>query len=346
MPRLPRFDPLWLVIPAIALLIAVGWPTRVPINPRGSGPPATITARTADPADPLPGTELDDGLGTGPRDGAVPNDTISQALAAAPEPVAATTRAPVPGAGVTVAPPRPTTSPGASSARAVPAVPGTTTPAPSASLPTRDAASGPGPGDPSSIHRPPEPGSTRPGDPRRPALSPPVADPPGGGARAPRRVPPPGASDRLAAAAEPATTEGVPPLRWPLPGPVAVSRAFQRPATPFGPGHRGVDLRGSPAGSVLAAAAGTVSFAGPVAGRGVVTIDHGMVRTTYEPLRPAVHAGAVVRAGDLLGWLTDGHPGCPTTTCLHWGLLRGVEYLDPLSSFRRVPPRLLPLRPG
>ncbi|WP_163553115.1 hypothetical protein [Candidatus Frankia alpina] len=45
MPRLPRFDPLWLIIPAIALLIAVGWPTRVPINPRGSGPPATIMAR-------------------------------------------------------------------------------------------------------------------------------------------------------------------------------------------------------------------------------------------------------------------------------------------------------------
>ncbi|WP_232291790.1 M23 family metallopeptidase [Frankia sp. QA3] len=125
-----------------------------------------------------------------------------------------------------------------------------------------------------------------------------------------------------------------------------MSRAFQRPATPFGPGHRGVDLLGSPAGPVLAAAAGTVSFAGPVAGRGVVTIGHGAVRTTYEPLQPAVTAGAVVRAGDLLGWLSAGHPGCPTTTCLHWGLLRGVEYLDPLDSFRRITPRLLALRRG
>ncbi|MCM3922396.1 M23 family metallopeptidase, partial [Frankia sp. AiPs1] len=165
---------------------------------------------------------------------------------------------------------------------------------------------------------------------------------------APRRAPPPGASGLLAAtsATATATAGSIPPLRWPLSGPVAVSRAFQRPVTPFGPGHRGVDLRGSPAGPVLAAAAGTVSFAGPVAGRGVVTVDHGAVRTTYEPLRPAVRAGAVVQAGDLLGWLTDGHPGCPTRTCLHWGLLRGEEYLDPLGSFRRVPPRLLPLRLG
>ncbi|CAJ64413.1 MULTISPECIES: M23 family metallopeptidase [Frankia] len=341
MPRLPRFDPLWLVIPAIALLIAVGWPSRVPINPRASGPPATVAARAADPDGSLPGSEPETGLGTGPQGGALPDDPIAQALAVAQGPVAVTPRAPVQEVGTTNPPPRPIMSPGAPSARTVPSAP-----APSASLPGRDAASAPGPDEPFSVHRPPEPGSTRPGDARRPALSPPVASPPGGGALAPRRASPPGASDRLAATTAPAAAAGIPLLRWPLPGPVAVSRAFQRPATPFGPGHRGVDLRASPASAVLAAAAGTVSFAGPVAGRGVVTVDHGTVRTTYEPLRPTVRVGAVVQAGDLLGWITDGHPGCPTTTCLHWGLLHGVEYLDPLRSFRRVPPRLLPLRPG
>jgi murein DD-endopeptidase MepM/ murein hydrolase activator NlpD len=132
-------------------------------------------------------------------------------------------------------------------------------------------------------------------------------------------------------------------LRWPLAGPVAVSRAFERPATPFGPGHRGVDLVASPGSPILAAAEGTVSYAGPVAGREVVAVDHGGVRTTYEPLRPAVAVGDVVRAGDQLGWLTAGHPGCPGAACLHWGLLRGAEYLDPLASFRRVRPRLLPV---
>ncbi|MCM3926086.1 hypothetical protein ND748_31010, partial [Frankia sp. AiPs1] len=180
MPRLPRFDPLWLVIPAIALLIAVGWPTRVPIYPRGSGPPAAITARTADPASPPPGTEQDDALGTGPRDAAFPQDMIGQALAMASGPVGPTTRTPVLGARVTAAPPSPTTSPSALSARAVPSVPGTTAPTPGASpLPARDATAGPRPDDPVAVHRPPEPGSTRPGDPRRPALSPPDPAPPG-----------------------------------------------------------------------------------------------------------------------------------------------------------------------
>jgi murein DD-endopeptidase MepM/ murein hydrolase activator NlpD len=135
----------------------------------------------------------------------------------------------------------------------------------------------------------------------------------------------------------------VPTLRWPLRGAVAVTRAFNRPVTPYGPGHRGVDLASSPQAPVLAAAGGVVSFAGPVAGRGVVAIDHGGARTTYEPLRPTVTVGAVVRAGDVLGWLTVGHPGCPAVACLHWGLLRGAVYLDPLAAFRRVPPRLLPI---
>ncbi|WP_261566997.1 hypothetical protein [Frankia gtarii] len=104
MPRLPRFDPLWLIIPAIALLIAVGWPTRVPINPRGSGPPATITAHTPGPASPRPGTELDGGLLTGAWQGSRPNDTIGQALVVAPEPAATTSKAPLPGAMVTPCP--------------------------------------------------------------------------------------------------------------------------------------------------------------------------------------------------------------------------------------------------
>ncbi len=107
MPRLPRFDPLWLIIPAIALLIAVGWPTRVPINPRGSGPPATITAHTSGPASPRPGTGLGVGLLTSAWQRPGPNDTIGQALGVAPEPVATTSEALLPGAGVS--PPRPCT---------------------------------------------------------------------------------------------------------------------------------------------------------------------------------------------------------------------------------------------
>jgi murein DD-endopeptidase MepM/ murein hydrolase activator NlpD len=86
-----------------------------------------------------------------------------------------------------------------------------------------------------------------------------------------------------------------------------------------------------------------VRFAGPVAGRSVVSIDHaGGLRTTYEPLAPLVSAGDVVRAGDPIGLLVTGHPGCPARACLHWGLRAGDGYLDPLALLGLGRARLLP----
>jgi murein DD-endopeptidase MepM/ murein hydrolase activator NlpD len=95
---------------------------------------------------------------------------------------------------------------------------------------------------------------------------------------------------------------------------------------------------------VRAAGAGTVAFAGSVAGRGVVSIDHpNGLRTTYEPVDVAITAGTAVGRGTQVGALVAGHAGCPAAACLHWGLRRGDTYLDPLLllGFARV--RLLPL---
>jgi murein DD-endopeptidase MepM/ murein hydrolase activator NlpD len=72
--------------------------------------------------------------------------------------------------------------------------------------------------------------------------------------------------------------------------PVVVTRHFERPPTPYAAGHRGVDLRGTPGEAVLAAGAGEVSYAGLLAGRGVVVVVHGTLRTTYEPVQPRSHA--------------------------------------------------------
>ena len=79
---------------------------------------------------------------------------------------------------------------------------------------------------------------------------------------------------------------------------------------------------------MLAAADGVVAFAGSVAGRGVVTIDHGGVRTTYEPVTAQVTAGQRLGAGDAIGVLAGG--GHCAGRCLHWGLRAGREYVDPL----------------
>lgn len=133
---------------------------------------------------------------------------------------------------------------------------------------------------------------------------------------------------------------------WPMfPAPRVVS-PFRAPDHQYGPGHRGADLGGAIGQPVLAARAGVVVFAGRLAGRGVVSVQHDDgLRTTYEPVRPTVLAGAGVAGGAVLGVLEAGHRGC-TPACLHWGVRRDrLEYLDPLVLLRPTRMRLLPLDP-
>lgn len=137
---------------------------------------------------------------------------------------------------------------------------------------------------------------------------------------------------------------------WPLRPEPEVVRDFEPPDQVWAPGHRGVDL-GSVAGApVHAAAEGVVAFAGRVVDRPVVSIDHpDGIRTTYEPVDPAVRAGEHVVAGAVIGHLTqaDTGPHCDSD-CLHWGARTGPdEYLDPLLLLGGGPVviRLYPLAP-
>lgn len=127
-------------------------------------------------------------------------------------------------------------------------------------------------------------------------------------------------------------------LEKPVPG--TVEKGFSAGPHPWSPGHRGVDLSASRGEKVLAAAAGVVHFAGSVAGRASVSIDHGNgLRTTYTPVRATVSEGDVVAAGDTIGRVTGGH--C-AVGCLHWGLTDGTKYFDPLSYLAVREVRLLP----
>jgi murein DD-endopeptidase MepM/ murein hydrolase activator NlpD len=133
---------------------------------------------------------------------------------------------------------------------------------------------------------------------------------------------------------------------WPLlPGPDHVLRDFDPPAQPWLAGNRGVDLAGRDGEAVHAAGAGVVSYAGTIAGVGVVSVTSGALRTTYEPLRVSVRRGAPVAAGAVLGHLSAAGSHCPPVACLHWGLLRGDVYLDPLALLGLERVRLLPLMP-
>jgi murein DD-endopeptidase MepM/ murein hydrolase activator NlpD len=147
----------------------------------------------------------------------------------------------------------------------------------------------------------------------------------------------------LVGAPGPAAADSGGPAVWPLqPQPEVVHR-FDPPDDPWGAGHRGVDLLGHPGQEVHAALGGTVSFAGTLAGRGVVVVSHGDTRTTYEPVDPGVAVGEVVATGAVIGRLEGAMSHCFPRTCLHWGLLRGGQYLDPLSLLGVAPVRLLPL---
>ena len=141
-----------------------------------------------------------------------------------------------------------------------------------------------------------------------------------------------------------ARADGTDPVGvWPLVPEPAVIAGFDPPADEWGAGHRGVDLLAAPGQVVLAALPGQVSFAGSLAGRGVVVVDHGPTRTTYEPVAATVAVGTEVAAGSQIGTLEMAGSHCFPRACLHWGWIEGETYLDPLRLVGAGPVRLLPL---
>ncbi len=132
------------------------------------------------------------------------------------------------------------------------------------------------------------------------------------------------------------------PWVWPLDGAREVGRPFAPGATRWSAGHYGADLPAPQGAAVRAAGAGRVSYAGLLAGRGVVVVVHGALRTTYEPVAAAVAVGDQVAAGQLLGRVAGAHASCGAGSCLHWGLRRGEDYLDPVRLLGG-PVRLLPV---
>ncbi|MDO4899904.1 M23 family metallopeptidase [Actinomyces sp.] len=131
---------------------------------------------------------------------------------------------------------------------------------------------------------------------------------------------------------------------WPTGMATTVLADFDPPAVVWGSGHRGVDLALAAGSRVLAAADGTVAFAGMVAGRPVVSIDHADgIRTTYEPVDPQVKAGDVVTRGQVIGTLQSGHRA-DGADALHWGARTGPKtYVNPLRLLQPAVIRLKPL---
>jgi murein DD-endopeptidase MepM/ murein hydrolase activator NlpD len=116
---------------------------------------------------------------------------------------------------------------------------------------------------------------------------------------------------------------------WPVQGPVI--RGFDPPDTPFGAGHRGIDIATAPGTPILAPAAGTVSFAGRVGEELFVTIVHGGgLSSTYSWISSTtVRKGDLVSRAQPIGTTGNGTPGA-SIPHLHFGAKLDGEYVDPL----------------
>lgn len=112
----------------------------------------------------------------------------------------------------------------------------------------------------------------------------------------------------------------------PVDGPIR--QRFVEPSGAYGRGHRGIDYLVAPGTAVRAAGPGTVVFAGQVAGRLAVTIEHaGGLLTSYTWLSElSVVAGQVVTQGTWIGRSGYAHDGLPG---LHLSVRRAGRYIDP-----------------
>jgi murein DD-endopeptidase MepM/ murein hydrolase activator NlpD len=117
---------------------------------------------------------------------------------------------------------------------------------------------------------------------------------------------------------------------WPVVGPII--RDYDPPDSPYGSGHRGIDIAAAFGTPVRSPAPAIVKFAGKVGGQMFVTLDHGDgVETTYSWVSAIlVHKNDAVFTGMPIASSGSGHPGS-TVPHLHLGAKRDGAYIDPLS---------------
>lgn len=125
---------------------------------------------------------------------------------------------------------------------------------------------------------------------------------------------------------------------WPPPLIAPVTDPFRAPSCPYCAGNRGIEFATMPGDAVRAVQAGTVSWAGTIAGvRWVVVLHADGQRTTYGRL-----ASSSVATGDRVA---TGRPVGTTTSSFYFGLRDGERYVDPTPFLGHLVgrPRLVPV---
>ena len=150
-----------------------------------------------------------------------------------------------------------------------------------------------------------------------------------------------GIGQNLSTSAAGLVAESAASWQWPLAPRPPVLRGFDPPPEPWLSGHRGVDLGAAHDGATVTSPAdGTVSFVGVVVDRPVVTVDHGNgLRSSFEHVESALAEGSMVAKGQSIGTALPGH--CGTIPCVHWGVRRGEDYVNPLQFVTDLRPSIL-----
>jgi murein DD-endopeptidase MepM/ murein hydrolase activator NlpD len=126
---------------------------------------------------------------------------------------------------------------------------------------------------------------------------------------------------------------------WPVRG-ARIAAPYAAPAHAYGPGHRGIDLEPRGDAHVRSPADGVVAFSGTVAGRGILTIDHGGgLVTTLEPIASDLHPGDAVTATEEVGEISSG--GHVAAGTIHFGVRLNGAYVNPLLLLGGVPRAIL-----
>lgn len=151
----------------------------------------------------------------------------------------------------------------------------------------------------------------------------------------------PGAVKPYQVSTWPDATQWGPPVTMPM----TVVRDFAPPARPWLPGHRGVDLATAVGGVVYAPADGSISFAGFVVDRAIITVLHTTGhKSSFEAATASLGRGTQVTRGQPIGHKVAS-PKCPG--CVHWGVRDPYgNYVDPLTVPEVAPAILLPWQLG
>jgi murein DD-endopeptidase MepM/ murein hydrolase activator NlpD len=104
-------------------------------------------------------------------------------------------------------------------------------------------------------------------------------------------------------------------------------------------GHRGVDLITASGNQIIAPEDGVISYKGVVANAPTVTLMVGEYKNTFQPATTTLPTGSQVGRGEVFAVVDiyrDQRQHCEEVeSCLHWGMLIGDNYLNPLDKIYR-----------